>query len=357
VACRPVSGPAHEPAGRPRRRARLPLLAVLLLAGLFPPPLDAQASAHRITIDNDFLAYWLPVSRRTDRDYTHGSEVVVQPSAPLLWMPAIGGPAPPCDDLLQVGTFCRRTRLAVAQRIYTPTVSDPRPGERPYAGILSVSVITDIGSETDLRTSTLELATSGPPSLADYVHTALHEAIGMVTPQGWNGQIGFEPAFRLGYSRQRVLWDAALHSVPIAFVTPSYGVSVGTVRTSAQVGLDARVGYDAPHPWSGHSSSGSTLSGYAIAELRQELVIHDLTLDGGILRAGPHVQRIPVVAEGTLGFGFRIRAYAVEYRGRIRGREYVGQRANHSSGSVTLSIIGRPSSKEAKMVSGKRTIR
>jgi lipid A 3-O-deacylase len=317
-------------------------LAALALAWLFAfSTAAAQVPTHRLTVDNDFLAYWIPEELRTDRDYTHGTELSFQTSTAPDWLPVLGAGVRPCTGLERVDEACRSIRVAVAQRIYTPTPWRPKLNERPYAGVLTSEVTSQLSTGHRHRAVSVEAGATGDVSLAASVHTSLHEALGEGTPVGWENQLSFEPVVRLEYAEQHVLLDPHLGEVPVLYLSAGGAGSVGNLLTAGRAGLSLRAGYSAPHPWRGFTTT-TLVSLYGIAELQQSLVVRDFTLDGGLFSDGPSVDRIPLVTQRSLGFGVRFGRVAAEYRARVRGREYTGQPAAHAYGTLTFSIIGRP---------------
>ncbi len=70
-------------------------------------------------------------------------------------------------------------------------------------------------------------------------------------------------------------------------------------------------------------------------------MLRNLFLDGSTFRDSHRVDKRPVVPEGEIGIGTRIRRVEVQYRAVFRGREYRTQDDPHRYGSITLSLSSR----------------
>lgn len=290
-----------------RRWKALSLFAALLLA-----PCAARAQTE-IVIDNDLFGVRGADAAPPDYEYTHGTAVSWDGD---------------------------RGRWEAGQRIYTPRhdAAEPLPGERPYAGWLYGAWERRTVSLRTRSTLRIEAGVTGPPSLAEPVQNGLHRLAGYRPQQGWAHQLGFEPGVVVAYGREHRVLDAGSPGGTRLEVLPSWGVRAGTVRTGADAGLRARLGWGAGDAWTG-SGAARGLSGWVEAGARQEAVLRDLFLDGNTFGGrDTGVERRTWVAQGEAAFGIRYRRAELEYRFVLRGRAYDTQDEPHPYGSIRLRL-------------------
>jgi hypothetical protein len=221
---------------------RIVLCATLASLMVLGRPVEAQELARtaRITLDNDFLNVWQPPRERADHNYTHGLR--------LTW------------DLARAPEFARRlvctsgacgTTLEIGQEIYTSTLDWfwYVEGERPYAGWLYGRVDVRGGDRATLRRLGLTVGVTGPPSLGEAAHTAVHETFADFKPRvGWVDQLPTEIAFAALASHS---WRLVPNGAAARFVdvVPTVAGTLGTLRTSAEAGMRVRLGAPLTHPW------------------------------------------------------------------------------------------------------------
>lgn len=112
----------------PRRKIRwkhaAPLLGILLAAA--PRCVEAQSgAAWRLITDNDALALWIPVERRTDREYTSGISVSRE-RAGRAW--SVGQQIYTGHHFNSVGSRAVTFRAVRTDRQYTKQLSPQRWG-------------------------------------------------------------------------------------------------------------------------------------------------------------------------------------------------------------------------------------
>ena len=272
-----------------------------------------------VRIDNDVFAVRGLGRRPPDYEYTHGTIVS--------WN-ARGG------------------RWEVGQRIYTPRRDStaPVPGERPYAGWLYGAwerIALSPRTRTRLR---IEAGVTGPPSLAEPVQDAIHRLGGYERQLGWAHQLGFEPGVVASYGREHRL-AAVVRGTTRWEALPSWTVRAGNVRTGAEAGVRARLGFGAGDAWTG-AGAAPGVSGWLEVAGRQEVVLRDLFLDGNTVRGrDPPVEKRRWVAQGEATLAVRWRRTELEYRFVVRGREYDTQARPHPWGSIRLRVYPKDARK------------
>ena len=329
-------------------------LAILPLSSqraLADGPFDVPASPYEFggtfsfTLENDIFA-------DSDQDYTNGVRLSYISQK---------------DDLQLVGRWARDelTPLigeadwymiyALGQNMFTPSdIEDPNPpdNERPYAGFLygSVGVVADTGSK--LHTFALDLGVVGPASLAEPTQKLVHEIGNFAKPVGWDQQLENEPAFRLIYEhKQRALVDIA---APLPFfqlqadVLPHATFALGTVDTSAALGLTVRLGeeladdYGPPRvrPAVGgpglFSDGGDMVSWYVFAGVEGRAVGRNLFLEGNTFDQRDGVTVHHFVADAQLGAALRIGSVELAYTHVLRTEEYAAQDGPAEFGSINI---------------------
>ena len=292
---------------------RIVLCASVAYAMAIGRPLQAQELVRtvRITLDNDFLNFWEPPRERADHNYTHGLR--------LTW------------DLVRVPDFARRlvcrsapcgTTLEIGQEIYTSTQDWfwHIEGERPHAGWLYGRADVRGGDRGTLRRLGFTVGVTGPLSLGEAAHTAVHETFANFRPRaGWVDQLPTEVAFAALASHS---WRLAPSGAPARFVdvVPTVSGTLGTLRTSAAAGVRIRAGAPLAHPWL--ADVGSRVAPYTFAGLRAEAVVRDMFLDGTLFSDSPRTDHRPVFAEADAGIGVRMGRATLEFRVVRRSRQY-----------------------------------
>lgn len=311
---------ASPPIAVPRafRRAVSCLAAALAMLTL---PLSGAAAQVQVTIDNDLLGLRGADDPPPDYEYTHGLSVS--------W-----------DARPQGADAGHGARWEVGQRIYTPRrdAAEPLPGERPYAGWLFGAWERVTATERSRARLRVEAGVTGPPSLAEPVQSAFHRLAGYQKQLGWEHQLRFEPGVIVSYGRESRLLQIGGGGRTRLEVLPSWAVRAGNVRTGAEAGVRARLGFGAGDAWSG-AGAARGVSGWMEAGARQEAVLRDLFIDGNTFAdRGFGLDRRTWVAQGEAALGIRYRRTELEYRFVLRGREYETQTEPHPYGSVRVRI-------------------
>ncbi|NVJ46934.1 MAG: lipid A deacylase LpxR family protein [Cytophagia bacterium] len=132
--------------------------------------------------------------------------------------------------------------LGLIQKYWTPqnvTLEDPEDYDRPYAGLLTLSLRTAVFPKNDRRLSYgLELGVIGKPSGAQAFQEWYHEKFGFPQPVGWEYQVpnGLVLDLKMEYNRQFFLVPSKLDLIT------SSSASLGTGFINAMQGVDLRFG-------------------------------------------------------------------------------------------------------------------
>jgi hypothetical protein len=304
-----------------------------------------------LVVENDSL------SSGADRNYTSGIEVTYV-------SPAAGVP----DWLQGTGGFTRAISksdpdfwgIAFGQSIFTPEDIEANPAppdQHPYAGWLYMQLM--VAAEQDvpagrspgyLDTYELDLGLVGPSALGEEAQSSIHQFLGAPDPKGWDSQLHDELAFAAAFDRR---WRAArlfTDYVPgglEADLTPSAGVTLGTLRTEARLGVTARVGYRIdsdygparvrPSLASVEHFAGGPLAWNIFLGLQGRAVAHDIFLDGNTFEDSASVERKPYVADLQAGFAVSAGDWRLTYTFVARTEEFTTQAARQDFGAIALS--------------------
>ncbi len=241
----------------------------------------------------------------------------------------------------------------VAQLMYTP--NDPAPrnliaDDRPYAGVLMLSLGYSAAKDDRQQTSLLRFGILGPAAQAGKVQNAVHKITGGDRFNGWRNQLRNEPVVQLIHERRRRIfagpalvdwrWDATAH----------WGGSLGNFATYANTGAEVRFGRRVPDDFGtaalGPAAENTTPAvmhdntewdGHLFLAFDARWVLRDITLDGNTFRSGHSVDKRAFVAD--VGYGIAIaRGHWKIVLGRYhRTREFNGQRNLPAFGSLMVS--------------------
>lgn len=313
-------------------------------------PAEAEG-VFSLAVENDSL------SSGGDRNYTSGIKLAYV-------SPAEGVP----DWLRGAGDFTRAFSgsapdfwgIAIGQSIFTPedisAVPAP-PDQHPYAGWLYMQIM--VGAEEDrsdgrapryLDTYELEFGIVGPSALGEEAQGGIHQILGAPEPLGWDSQLNDEFAFAVSFDRRwralRVFGDyfGGLE----ADLTPSAGVTLGTLRTEARAGLTIRLGrridsdYGPPRVRPSLAGvehfEGGRLSWSIFAGVQGRAVARNLFLDGNTWEDSASVDRNPYVADFQTGFSISAGDWRLAYTYVWRTEEFETQSARQDFGALAISV-------------------
>jgi lipid A 3-O-deacylase len=315
--------------------SRATLLVAASLLSL-DAPVAAQVRAYQLTSDNDAYDFWIPMNVRPDYEYSNGLQLGVELEGSRGWTrlaravaPCAAGDSAAADR--EAG--CASTTVELGQRLYSPRMDSAEPvhGQRPFAGWLYGTVTGRVVDGRTRHTFALELGVTGKPSLGQPVMESYHRIVGFWKPIGWEHQLAFEPAAALRYGVERQLARSRSGDV-----TAGAGASLGTLRTAAYAGAQARVGTRLAHPWAARRLHHTSV--YALGGVRGEAVAHDLFLDGNTFgETEARVTRRPLLGQSLWGVGMTSGRLTLEYRVTARTRAYEEEPGGHPYSTIEIT--------------------
>lgn len=250
--------------------------------------------------------------------------------------------------------------LSLGQDIFTPTdtaTATPDPKDRPYAAWLYTSASFQAVSADGkvLRIAEITLGMVGPAALGRQVQNGFHRMIGDATVKGWDHQLRNEPGLILGLEQRRRLLRQDLGTPRFsADLIAHYGVALGNIRTNAYAGPAVRIGWHLPEDFGAdiiRTSGGDEIparfaSVYLFVSSQTQAVARNIFLDGNSWRAGPSVDKRPVVGDLDVGLVSRfpvrlgaVRGLQLAYIQNYRTNEFYGQVKPDVFGSISMSVL------------------
>lgn len=321
------------------------IIATLFATVAVVPALTAATPSEpwsfTVRMENDLPA-------NSDRYYTNGISFLFarcMPDQKALWSLVLKLPG-----LSQPGQLANGFDLG--QIMVTPadihrTVPDPL--DRPYAGLLFLGVSWQRLAGDHYTALKLITGVVGPASLAEQAQKAVHRAIGVPPPQGWDHQLRAEPILNVVYERR---WRSSVWGDRDAWGADSIavgGAMLGNVLTQAYAQLQLRAGWRTPRDfgtslirgigalppardaflWGAHIYIGA--GGFAVAR--------NLTLDGNTFRTGPGVGHRAFVPAAELGAVLRGRTWQLIASWNSWGREFDAQPHAAEFGALAFTIF------------------
>jgi hypothetical protein len=221
------------------RRAAWPILPFILAALPMAargqtPPAD-PGSIITIQIEND--AFSIP---GTDRYYTSGERLgYVTPTGDVPDFIANFG-----QNVFGPGS--QRLEFDLQQVIFTPVNTqayDPNPGDRPYAGDLTLHTSLIQDSDFTRSIAQVSIGVVGPASLGQSVQNGFHYVIGDTSAKGWHYQLHNEPTLDF-FSGRIWRYDVANfgNGAVGVQILPQVSAQLGNTEIYGQAGAILRVG-------------------------------------------------------------------------------------------------------------------
>jgi hypothetical protein len=322
-------------------RRFIPWFLTAVVISIAGTPISAPAQRVdevRLRADNDNFSFWVPADERTDFEYTHGARLELDIRSLTGLQRRLFGNHAPCSRKVASQKHCLISTWSLTHQIFTPRTNSERlvRSERPYAGWLAVGVTTHKRSPNRQQSLDVELGVTGTPSLAEAAQTMVHSMGGWWMPLGWRHQLRFEPAVLVGYQTH------ARHAVGSgpwsAEVIGGVAANVGNLRTSLEPDVQVRTGYRARHPWLRVGSEEDGWSATLLASASGAWVLHNMFLDGTLLRDGHSVDRVPLVGAHELGLELGYGPVTAGIVVHTRSREYETEPTGHQYTSLYLSV-------------------
>lgn len=312
-------------------------LTALLLAPVGVRVARAQSpQGLSLRMDNDAFDFWMQPYNRPDEEYTSGVHITYDGALSPWWWWSFHDHGARCVYHIQ---DCHSSRAEVGQDMYTSSarVDDPRPtpGSRASGGWLyfAHSARSLHASRSDELTITLGV--TGPPSLARFTQSVAHSVAPQFNrPADWTRQIRFEPGAIVDYEQRRRIMAYGRGAFGFD-VLPSVSVDVGNVKTSADAGVQSRVGWNLPHPWLPESVPASVA---VVGGVSARAVVRDIFLDGNTFHPDYRVGHEVLVGSGQIGVELRFRALSLAYRAVNETRSYAGGPPWHPWASIVGGV-------------------
>lgn len=258
-------------------------LALLLLCGC--------TQTVKLTADNDIFK----LSKNFDRYYSHGTELAIEGE---------------------------ENAVGVGQKIITPDdkwATELIKEDRPYAGYLYGFYRRDIPMSR-LRTWSFraESGIVGPSARAGDTQNFIHDLLGQAEFHGWDNQLRDEPVLNL-YARHT--WHH-WYDDPVGLDTFIEGAA-GNLLTAGTAGTRLRWRYDHGDWW-----------GLLFWGFEGQAKARDIFLDGNTWKDSHSVDKYPFVGAAVsglcVGYGKAFFGYVI----CAESKQFEGQPAGHSFGSV-----------------------
>ena len=327
---------------------RSSLALLLLLAGLSPAMAEEGRKADprgsfSLSYDNDLFA-------GTDRYYTSGIQ--------FDWRSASENPPPWLAWLVSRPSFLfpeggtPRWGLSAGQNIYTPGDTErrnPDPRDRPYAGWLFGGVSLVSSTPTASGSLELQMGVVGPSALGRQAQNGVHNLRNLPRANGWDYQLKDELGANLILARQW-RWNQEIGPGGLSVgVVPGLTASLGNVHLYASAGLVLRLGnnlgadFGPPRNRPGISGSaffepGEGFGWYIFAGIEGRAVGRNIFLDGNTWQESRSVQRIPGVADASMGAVLMYGRARLTASYTLRSREFTNQIEAAQYGSLSLSL-------------------
>ncbi len=331
--------------------------AALLLVDFQRPP-HAQAQEARVftgILENDLLYNPAP-GKHQDRHYTQGLKMVFLDRAEPLWRWAdrLG-----LDSLashlpsLWLDPTGTNYALTFGQNIYTPENNRSTnlvAADRPYAGWLYVGAAvqrrgTNSWNWPILENFELNLGVIGPEAQGEWAQNTVHQFRRLPTFEGWDNQLRTEPAFLFKYGRAWK-WTPTAETGRFFDVLPHGGIHLGSVMTSVELGLTARIGLNLPDDFAiqgidspllvSPGANPRRIGFYLFGRVEGRAVARNAFLDGNLYQASHHVPKEPLVADLSCGTAVTLgRHCELGWTFVTRTAEFRAQKGFDQFGSLT----------------------
>lgn len=299
----------------------------------------------------------------TDHDYTNGvkfswvsanlKDYIFDPCLPL-WVRRLNR----LFESVHPGRYASRNMVVTGgQSMFTPRDryrTDLIRDDRPYAGWLYLGLGYNARDARQMDSVEVNLGIVGPAARAQQSQNFIHDLRGIPHFNGWSNQLSNELGIRVVAERKNKVWESGNKTSPKFDAITHYGISLGNIKTYLNTGVELRVGNRIPNDFgtspirpAGDSNaplegpvtqrfSEGGLHGFISADAR--VVARDIFLDGNTFADSHSVPKKRFVGDVAAGIAWQWQGGKVTYAHYVRSKEFDGQSATHSYGSITLSL-------------------
>ena len=327
--------------GRYSRFLAFGLFAFVSGMVLFPYAAEAaDKGTLTVLLENDYFA-------QRDRNYTNGirvSYVTPKRSVSEFEKGLLGK-----DD----GLSHYRRSYSLGQAMFTPDdifTPEPQINDHPYAGYLFGEYALISERQDNVEILTVEFGIVGPWALGEEAQNFFHKSTGRELAEGWEHQIDNEPALNISYDRKLPpIVDLGAGPINVD-LSPSFGGTLGNVRTHAQAGLTMRIGSHLPTDYgparirpsltgAGYFSSAQPISWYAFAGVQWRAVAHSIFLDGSLFNdTPPGVNSEPFVGDLQTGLAIQVGRAQFAWTYIFRSERFDTQEGPDRFGAISASV-------------------
>lgn len=246
----------------------------------------------------------------------------------------------------------RRASLSLVQGMFTPdnlTAKELIPDDRPYAGLLYVSLGLVRLSPVYQDSAGVAVGGVGPLSLAGAVQRWLHKTYGWTYPEGWENQLKNEPVLELWCNR---LWTLVPPRISFHGLQPvvkaGIGAQVGNLMLASAAVADLKLGFNlepqmdtfvaAPFFNNFFAGRANRTSVYAFVRLEGRAVARNLLLQGNTFQESHGVDIHPLYGQLSTGLAYQSPQAGLIIYFVLRTREFVGQKYKEPYFGLTFSF-------------------
>jgi hypothetical protein len=251
--------------------------------------------------------------------------------------------------------------ISFGQNIYTPEDTQSSgvvEGERPYAGLLYLSLGYSARSSKRSHAWEMILGVVGPSTFAEDAQGATHDVLGQDKPQGWDNQLDDEPVLNLYYEHKWKAMRTGQWAGLGVDLNTNLGAALGNLYIGALGGVQVRLGWRLPNDFGtsvirpGLDTNApmdkddprfnkplNRFGAHLFCGVEGIYVIRDMTLDGNTFTSSHSVEKEPLVGTLSFGIGVTLHRFKIALAHVYTSKEYKTQSNNSEWGSITLSYI------------------
>jgi hypothetical protein len=243
--------------------------------------------------------------------------------------------------------------FSLGHNIYTPEKTQKEnliEDDRPYAGWLYGSIALHRKKPRSLNTFELTVGIVGPSACGEITQNTVHEYGESPTAKGWDNELRDEPGVLLSWQQSRKPLIIERERAEFDFI-PNYGLTLGNVFTYANLGGEARLGFNIPddfgtsliRPGSNLSSpmnpagTSSDFGFHFFIGADGRAVLQNIFLDGNTWKDSHSVDKKHFVADLYAGLALTYGRFRLAYTHAFRTREFENQEDGQEFGSINIS--------------------